>query len=175
MKFARIDSGVVAEIFEGESLPQFHPSLVWVSGVPDTVSVGWGYDGNSFSSPDSLFTVQEMRDARSAEVSALRDQKYTEGFDYNGKNFQVDLEAQKDMTAVQVQFLSGVSNPHGGAWRTSDNEAITMSDNDVKLFMQAAFTYVAGIKGASWLHKENIAALNAKSDIEQYDISKGWP
>lgn len=48
-KYARIQDGKVAEIFEtdGRIEELFHPSLVWVE-CGQTVSVGDGYDGVAF-------------------------------------------------------------------------------------------------------------------------------
>jgi hypothetical protein len=174
MKFARIEDEKVVEIYEGDRLPEFHPSLVWVE-ANEAVEEGWHFDGNSFSSPESLKTVDEVKAERLKEVSALRNQKYKNGFMYQDNLFQCDLEAQKDMTAIMLQFALGNSNPHGGSWRTSNNEAIQMSDSEVQIFIQATFAYVYAIKNQAWLHKENINNLNAKQDILDYDITVGWP
>ena len=66
--FARIDNGVVADIFppadipaelaeiipeDGDIRPMFHPSMVWeeVTGLDLKPSVGWTYAEGSFAAP----------------------------------------------------------------------------------------------------------------------------
>jgi len=172
--FARIEDDVVVELLQADSLPEFHPSLTWVDSN-SAVYEGWAYDGNSFTDPESIKTVQETKDEKLQDVSALRIAKIDSGFTYNSKVYQIDSEAQKDMTAIMVQFALGNSNPHGGEWRTSDNEAIPMTDSEVQIFIQSAFAHVVLIKQRSWYHKEQINLLNAKQDITDYDIETGWP
>lgn len=175
MRFARLENNIVKEIFEGDSLPEFHPSFVWISDIGDSVSEGWVYDGEDFSSPEDLKTIDEVRIEKIAEVKALRSEKYQSGFVYNEKTFQCDIEAQKDMTAIMVQFLGGATNPHGGAWRASDNESVTMNDSQVQAFIQATFNYVYSVKNTAWTHEENINNLGVKQDILEYNVLSGWP
>lgn len=51
MKYARIESGRVAEVGEFDSIEgRFHPSLVWVECSAE-VGEGWSYSGGVFSAP----------------------------------------------------------------------------------------------------------------------------
>jgi hypothetical protein len=55
--FARIEDGVVAEIFatDADIRNLFHPALIWVdvSDLPK-VGPGWTFDGNHFASPAAV-------------------------------------------------------------------------------------------------------------------------
>jgi hypothetical protein len=171
MKYALIQSNVVKEVFDEK--PDLHPSLE-VRECDDFVTEGFVFDRGTFLSPDNLITAQEVKEKKSKEISALRETKMKDGFLYQGHTFQIDLEAQKDMTAVQVQFLAGHESPHGGFWRDKENNAVEMNDQEVQGFFQAAFSYVLNIKKSAWTHKENLNNLSAKNDIVGYDISKNW-
>lgn len=173
-KFARIENGIVVETLEAEFLPQFHPSLVWVD-CPDVVTEGYLYDGNAFTSPEENITVDEVKSAKTALLKAHRNEKYDLGHTYNGDVFQIDAEAQTNMIAIMTQFTLGNSNPHGGVWRDVDNVAVAMNDAEVQAFIQASFSYIMAIKNQFWYHDAQIKALNAKSDIEDYDFTTGWP
>lgn len=153
--------------------------LIDIPPSAENASIGWSYQNGALIDPQSTKTAAEAREERKAEVSALRDSKYLEGYDYtingNTYNFQCDQEAQKDMTAIMVQFVLQATNPHGGSWRATDNTAVSMTDAEVQAFIQATFLYVKNIKQAAWDHKEALDALNAKQDILDYNIETLWP
>jgi hypothetical protein len=50
--YARIENGVVAELFEtdGDIAEMFHPSMVWIE-APANVAVGYSYSAGSFTPP----------------------------------------------------------------------------------------------------------------------------
>lgn len=177
MRKAVINSeGVVENIIKADDKFSIRgKSLVKIDD--EIVNIGFVYSDGKFSDPNPPPEkgLDELISEKEKEISSLRDKKYKEGFNYQGKNFQIDLEAQKDMTAVQVQFLLGQEDPHGGFWRTTDNEAVRMNDVQVKLFFQNAFSYVLSIKQASWNHKENVKSLNDRDLILEYNTSIGWP
>lgn len=173
-KFARIDNGFVVETITASTMPQFHPSLIWVA-CPDVVVEGYAYDGNAFTAPDDTLTISETKDQKLSELAAYRNQKYEDGFTYNGDDFQINSEAQTNMIAIMVQFTLGNANPHGGRWFDVDNVPIDMTDTEVQAFIQAAFAYIVAVKNRYWAHDAAIKALNAKQDIIDYDIETGWP
>ncbi len=172
--FARIENGLVREIFAGDVLPEFHPSLIWV-GCSENVREGWRYDGQSFFSLEELIPLSEVKEKRKSEVSALRDQKYRDGFVYGGQVFQIDVDAQKDMLSVQMQFSMGNVAAYDGYWMDAQNQPKAMSVEEVGVFFQAAFSFVKNVKGAAWGHKAAIDSLEEKSQVLSYDISTGWP
>lgn len=169
--FARIENGFVKEIFQGDVLPEFHPFLVWVR-CPEGTKEGSFFDGESFKSPEEMKTKEDLIDEKVSIVSQIRNKKYKNGFAYKGKIFQCDLEAQKDMMAIQIQFIIGVKNPHRGFWKTANNESMPMDDDEVKSFFQACFAYVYALKDKAWKHKENLEKLSTKQEIIDYDIEK---
>lgn len=184
--YARVKDGIVREIKQDEKQPEVHKSITFVD-ANSAVRVGWVYDGNSFSDPESLKSVQQVKKEKKTAVSSFRDKKYAEGLTYKGNNFQITVAAQKDMISVQMQFqieqnrlllnlpASIGFSPHGGYWRDSNNQKVAMNNDQVQAFFQAAYNHVLSIKVSAWTHKDNIDALNAKQDILDYDITTGWP
>lgn len=79
--YARIQDGIVAELFETEAdiRDLFNPALVWVDVTGRaTVPVGWRYDGTAFTAPPpalpispSLAELEAQLQAVSAQIAAL--------------------------------------------------------------------------------------------------------
>jgi hypothetical protein len=174
--FARLENNFVREIFEGEILPDFHPDLIWIQ-CPENVAEGYKYDSENqeFISPADFETLAEIKEKQKSAVSALRDQKYKNGFVYDGQKFQIDTDAQKDMLSMQTQFILGNDSAYDGFWMDAANAPKVMTKEQAQAFFQAAFTYVKGIKGAAWTHKAVIDAITTKEDCRAYDFSQGWP
>ena len=172
-KFGRFENNKVVEVLEAEKLPEFHPSLNWRE-IPDIAGEGWIERDNEIISPEDAKSLEEIKADKILEVNRIRSNKF-QTFTYNGNNYQVGLEAQKDMLAVQQQLSLGVENPHGGAWRTSENKMVVMTDAEVATFLQAVFSYVMEVKKVSWYHKDTISGLSDREEIKSYDVQTGWP
>lgn len=177
MKKAVIKNNIVENIILADdnfTMPDYE-----LVAIPDSVNpnIGSRYENGAFIAP--VVTVAQARERRLEELKALRMEKINQGFRYTVSGteyiFQVDAEAQRDMLAVQSQFILNVSNPHGGFWMSQGNVAVNMNDASVQAFFQAAFSYVNGVKARAWAHRTNLNNLNAKQDIEDYDITIGWP
>lgn len=176
MRKALVKNGWVINVIEtgADYTPEAGHEAIEITQENMRASIGWGYDNGSFIDPESLKTVDELRNEKKAAISALREQKYGQGFTYQGKIYQCNLEAQKDMTAIMLQFALGNTNPHGGEWRTVDNEAVAMDDTQVQAFIQGVFAHVYGIKNAAWTHKDNLENINDRETLVSYDITEGW-
>lgn len=81
--FARIESGMVVELFEtdGDIKEMFHPSMVWVDGAG--ASVGDSYENGVFSTPNNSQPTadQKIDAAESAIQSMLDDGAKAKGYD----------------------------------------------------------------------------------------------
>ncbi|WP_407733297.1 tail fiber assembly protein [Pseudomonas citronellolis] len=71
--YARIDAGVVAELFatDGDIAEMFHPDLVWVE-IPDGVSPeqGWSYADGQFTPPPPP-SAEQLASAALAQRTSL--------------------------------------------------------------------------------------------------------
>lgn len=64
--FARIENNKVVELLSAESLPEFHPSLVWEE-CGEGVEVGWSFDDGTFTAP-AVPTQDQLIAAASEDV-----------------------------------------------------------------------------------------------------------
>ncbi|WP_286882050.1 tail fiber assembly protein [Pantoea sp. UBA5037] len=81
-KYARIDNGSVAEIFETEEdiTQLFHPDLIWVdiTNVDPSPEYGWIYKAKKFSRPQIDYKLindnrkQELRLSAESNISVLQ-------------------------------------------------------------------------------------------------------
>lgn len=73
MKYARIDNGLVMELFEtdGDITQMFPPVLIWVeiTSLNPQPEQGWSYDGTSFSAPPPY--VPDPRPLLHAELEQI--------------------------------------------------------------------------------------------------------
>lgn len=83
-RYARIDSGAVAELFstDGDISEMFHPDLVWVE-VPDGVEIGWGYENGKFHAvtPQTPTADQVFISMQSAVQGHMDAEARTRGYD----------------------------------------------------------------------------------------------
>ena len=74
-KYARIENGQVAEIFEtaGDIAQMFHPSLMWIECDAE-VAVGWSFDGAFYEAPnvDAITHVPQSVSMRQAREALIR-------------------------------------------------------------------------------------------------------
>lgn len=109
--------------------------------------------------------------------STWSDKFAVEGFNYGGNHYQIDPASQQLMTAVKTQLADGVTDPHGGRWRTTSNTWITMDDTDVATFIDAVAVYVKAVRTRAWdlIDQASVATTLAGLDSIEADIANGWP
>lgn len=119
----------------------------------------------TYTYPVTYKPLEEVKRLRIQAFNDKRDALYREGFTYRGKVYQIDVEARTDMLAVEAKFQRGEVNPHGGFWRTKDNEMIPMDDEDCRAFLLAAGEYVQSIKATSWDKKDTVAGATTPEEV----------
>ena len=113
--------------------------------------------------------------SRQADVDAVLAAKIAAGFTYQGAPYQIDADSRSNMDAVMTAFALGLTNPHGGAWRTSTNVMTPMTDDQVKPFIFAVKAYYLALLQRSWALKDTLKALTTLAAVADYDITAGWP
>ena len=77
MKYARIDGGIVVELFEtdGDISQMFHPDLKWVdvTNIKPQPDFNWCYDGKAFTAPvvDFMKLAEQERSNRLLEAERI--------------------------------------------------------------------------------------------------------
>lgn len=170
-KFAKIENDIVVQV-------QPHDSEGFVE-VADSIFCGLIHDGSasyaegSFTSPsDSLETKISQKQHAAQNIYQ---EKINDGFTFEGNVFQIRETDKLNMTAVMTDFNLGVSNAHGGTWRSMSNEMIPMTDAKVQEFIQAAKSYLLSLMQAYWQHKDALQEMGSVDLVNAYDITAGWP
>jgi len=112
MKYARIDNGLVMELFEtdGDITQMFPPILIWVeiTNLDPQPEQGWSYDGANFTAPPpyipdprpALYAELEQIDRESTRP--LRAMLVAEPNVGVGTPERADLEA-KELRAIEIR------------------------------------------------------------------------
>ncbi|MDP8228216.1 MAG: DUF4376 domain-containing protein [Candidatus Electryoneaceae bacterium] len=123
-----------------------------------------------------LITRDEVAAEKCQEVNFLRGLKIEGGVIFKGILFDSSNESRWNLTAVAARLSSAKATFQDGfVWRSSDNQDIPMSKEDVLDFHAAMTDWLYNNYKASWEHKAAIDALATIDEIEEYDIKKGWP
>jgi len=123
-----------------------------------------------------LITLDEVVANRCEEINTLRTQKTEGGAVFKGNAFDSSEKSRCNLTAVAARMASaGAALPEGFVWRSSDNQNIPMTREDVLAFHAAMTDWVYDNYKASWDHKTALNDLTTIEAVEGYDIQKGWP
>lgn len=171
-KFARIENNIVLEVIEAEEKPEFHPSIILIECPADT-DQDFIYENYTFKRKE--INISELKTNKKYELNALAGDKIEGGFNFENNDYQIDAQARESMLAIYTYLNAGVSNPHAGSWRTTDNTMIEMDDTKVRAFIDAVFVYNYSLKVVLWGHKDAIQAMTRSEDVADYDITQAWP
>lgn len=123
-----------------------------------------------------LITQDEVAEKKCQEVNALRGLKIEGGVVFKGVHFDSGNESRWNLTAAATKLASANATLQDGfVWRSSDNQNIPMSKEDLLDFHGAMTDWLYNNYKASWEHKAAIDALETIKEIDAYDIQKGWP
>jgi two-component system alkaline phosphatase synthesis response regulator PhoP len=122
-----------------------------------------------------LITVDEVKEKRRNEITALRDRKLARGVLFKGVEFDSDERTRLNLTAMAAKLAGSGSVPAGYAWRSTDNQVISMTKKDILAFHSAVEDWVYRTYRASWDHKDALDKQESIDEVERYDIRKGWP
>jgi len=123
-----------------------------------------------------LITLEEVVAGRCEEVNSLRGQKTEGGVIFKEILFDSSEKSRWNLTATAVKLASvDATLQDGFVWRSSDNQNIPMTKEDVLAFHAAMTDWVYNCYRASWEHKAALNALTTIKEVEEYDIQKGWP
>ncbi|MCD6307077.1 MAG: DUF4376 domain-containing protein [Deltaproteobacteria bacterium] len=125
---------------------------------------------------DVLITLEEVVQKRCSQVNALRARKLQAGVVFRGNAFDTSETTRLNLTALAARAAgSNAPLPDDFAWRTTDNQNVPMTKEDLLAFHAAMTDWVYANYKASWDHKTTIQALTDIEAAEDYDIGTGWP
>jgi len=123
-----------------------------------------------------LITLEEVLTNRCEEINALRSHKTEGDVVFKENTFDSSEKSRCNLTAEAAKLAStGATLQDGFVWRSSDNQNIPMTKEDVLAFHGAMTDWIYNNYRASWEHKEALNTLTTIKEVEDYDIRKGWP
>lgn len=133
--YARIDGGMVAEIFAtaGDIVEMFHPSLVWVdvTGAQPAPGPGWSYDGAAFH-PPAAASIEQVKAAKIAELTAACDAAIGALVAYKGTQFQADEATSQSRLKGVLTAYTATTLPANFYWVDATNVQVPMTYADLQ-------------------------------------------
>ncbi len=171
--FARLENNIVMEILDVETLPNFHPDLIWVA-CGGGVAQGFIHDNGVFTDPETLITADDVRPQKLRKISSMYHSKIEEGFLYADDLYHLDATARTNMGLMKLEIDAGGVNPHGGYWVGMDG-VHALTDVAVVAMADAARLAYRGLLFAKATHEATLNATTDKAAILSYDVDAGWP
>jgi hypothetical protein len=184
--FARIESGVVAEIIgpltfdDGSEIPMSErfpvsvfETMVDITDVSPPPSQGWTYDGATFSAPAEPTAAQLLATAQANQCAAI-DAAYLEAVQVSvsfktsagvTQTFQADTDSQTILSQAEQGYAIVGAVPANFFWKAADNTlvAFTLADLQGLYLAMLAQGWAAFQKRATL--KAQIAAATKASDV----------
>jgi hypothetical protein len=124
MRAARIENGVVADLWEVPSL-DCYGDLYTLVEAPEWVQLGDTYSNGSFTPKPK--PIEQAKAEKLAELDRAYDAAIQQAITYMGHTFQSDTNSQDTLTKT-LTTLNAVGNvPTGFAWWAADNIAVPMT------------------------------------------------
>jgi len=124
--------------------------------------------------------LNDEKNVKKTLINQYRDALiHNNGYVYNGNRFDSDLDSSIKVIAgtltASILVSQGGDLPLDFVWRDYDNIDRPMNAATMIDFGTNMFNYGVAVYKASWVHKANIDALTTIDEVEQYDITTGWP
>ncbi len=131
-----------------------------------------GVDGQPYAA-EKVFTTEEVKAAKLADLATYRWTKETEGITVSGVAIKTDRESQSLINGALKLFdlnpaLPAIDWKGANGWVQVDRATLEAVGLAVGVHVQACFT-------REKYHAEAIGALTTIEDIEAYDFTTGWP
>ncbi len=153
MRAARIENGLVADLWEVPALDAFGDLYTLVE-VPDdvVVVVGANFSGGTFTNPPP---PRPTREQQMAQIDKARDAALNAGFTFDGHLFHSDQVFQGQLHAFLLAWATGALAPTATAKiRRKDNVMVDMTQAEVGALAGALMAHVQGIYATSWTAKD---------------------
>lgn len=180
--YARIDSGIVAELFStGENIAElFHPDLRWVEvPIGQVAEVRAALEqGNQVAFDVSGFqvmalpapTLADLRAAQWEAIKAERDRRIQHGgYKVGEKWFHSDTFSRTQQMGL---VMLGANVPANLQWKTMDGSFVAMTQALAGQVFAAAAASDVAIFGAAEAKR---TAMEASADPASFDFAGGWP
>ncbi len=132
-------------------------------------------------------TLEERKAAMRRDIDALRDQAFASGFTVSGTGTALDghtLQTRHEddkinwltsQAAYAAAVAGGAGAVEGATFRTASNATVTLTYAQGLNVLLAMAAWGKAIMGTSWALKDDVAAAADRDDLDEIDITVGWP
>lgn len=169
--FAVIQNGIVTNIALAHA--PFAAEQGWIA-APDSVSIGWAYDGADFTAP----TPPPIEPAL---IDVERDRRIAAGFVFNGVLYQSRAIDQKRINGAATLALAAIvsgAQPGNLRWANPDSDFEWIATDNSRHSMDAQTVMAFAGVAAAWESAHVFAAndLKAMAPIPaDYAADEYWP
>ncbi|MEM7016102.1 MAG: hypothetical protein AAF512_02035 [Pseudomonadota bacterium] len=148
------------------------------------------YDKDSITSSKVLryYTIEnrpidELKAAKVADIDEYFWQRRNSDFEWNGKDYQSDLESRFNIDTTYARVIAGrlnlaafeLNGITGLPWRATDNTSTTFTVNeDFLQFGDMAWAAGAGRHYTNVTLKLQVSALATSKEVAEYDVEASW-
>jgi len=129
--------------------------------------------------PGKTMTLDELKTWNKEVVNHVREEKIVAGFTFMGIQFDSDERSRANIagacTLALVLLGQGQDFPQGFTWRAANNVDVPMNAQAIIGLAMTAGNYVTTCYSVSWYHKAQIDAIDNILDVQDYDVTQGWP
>lgn len=165
--YARIDNGIVAELFstDGDITEMFHPDLIWVEIPDEAVAVGWAFAAGKFTAPViPAPTAEELK----AMIAARRFEAETAGITLYGSAIDTGRDSQALITGAAMAAM--LDPNYSCQWKTAGG----FIELTAPQLLAIATAMRAHVQACFDREAQLLAALEAGSFTEAM-LDEGWP
>ena len=148
---------------------------------PEDIDVKWISAEEYAAALAGSYTVDEVRGIRNAAIDAIRDDKIKNGvtFTFPGDvagSIQTRSDADfRNITGFSAAGLALTGQPAVLQFRDQEDRVHELTPQQAVELGLAVTQAVSAIYQVAWAHKDALAALQSRQEIESYDITVGWP
>ena len=117
----------------------------------------------------------EAKDLQRSKINAIRDEKISNGFWFQGYLYDTDAIARTNASSTVAAVTAGMTIPAGFTWRDAENNNVPMNAAKVVQFGVSMLAYVSGLYKYSWTLKAAYEAMTTLEELRDQDIINGWP
>lgn len=155
-----------------EDMPEGESWAGWFEVPTERPKGGYVWD---VINSEWIKSFPKLQHLKKKEAEKKYQEKLDEGFNYQSKIFQTDLQSMATVNNFMTGLLSGFSNPHGGYYRALDNTHVVMDDLELGAFLTAIGVYFGALRANLHALKNSSDAAGIQAELDVIDIDTGWP
>ena len=178
-KIIEMQSG--GQISDHACLETLRQNAVQAGYQAEEIDVKWVSTEEYLEALDYACTIDEAVNRRCADIDNLRDNKIMAGVPYTfpgavSGTIQTRSDADfRNITGFSTAALVMMGQPVTLKFRDQEDRVHDLTPQQAVELGLAVTQALSAIYQVAWAHKDTLAALQSRLQIDAYDITTGWP